>query len=266
MRTACVTLPASRIALGAATEAGGDRGDAETRPPQRAPRSAQGSGMVQGATAKIERDRGDAEARRSPSASVESRRERDSGVTSPRTDAPAGTGARGVRRRAAGCRKLLLLAPALLLAACASVPTGPSAMALPGSKSSFERFRADDFDCQRFAASRVGGKTRDDVAVDAGVKSAVVGAAIGAAAGAAIDGASGAAVGAGLGAATGALVGADAAGYSSGELQRRYDEAYLQCMYAKGHKVPVYGDFASPYERPRASRGYYPPPPPPGWR
>ena len=178
----------------------------------------------------------------------------------------ADRGAATASGHASALRKLLLLAPALLLAACASVPTGPSAMALPGSKSSFERFRADDFDCQQFASSRVGGKTRDDVAVDAGVKSAVVGAAIGAAAGAAIDGGHGAAVGAGLGGATGALIGTDTGGYSSSELQRRYDDAYLQCMYAKGHKVPVYGDFATQYERPRAPRGYYPPPPPPGWR
>jgi hypothetical protein len=228
--------------------------------------SLQESRIVTGAAAEIGWDRSDAEARPPPSASVESECEGSSGVSLPRTDAPPDAGASGVRRRAVRCRKLLLLAPALLLAACASVPTGPSTMALPGSKSSFERFRADDFNCQQFAAARVGGKTRDDVAMDAAVKSAVVGAAIGAAAGAAIDGGSGAAVGAGLGAATGALVGTDAAGYSSSELQRRYDDAYLQCMYAKGHKVPVYGDVASPYERPRASRGYYPPPPPPGWR
>lgn len=163
-------------------------------------------------------------------------------------------------------RKLLLLAPALLLAACVSVPSGPSAMALPGSQASFERFRADDFDCQEFAFERIGGRTAQDAALDAGVKSAVVGAAIGAAAGAAVDGGHGAAVGAGLGGATGALIGTGTGGYSASELQRRYDGAYLQCMYAKGHKVPVYGDFATQYERPRASPGYYPPPPPPGWR
>lgn len=41
---------------------------------------------------------------------------------------------------------------------------------------------------------------------------------------------------------------------------RRYDGAYLQCMYAKGHKIPVYGNYTS------QSYGYggnYAPPPPP---
>ena len=29
------------------------------------------------------------------------------------------------------------------------------------------------------------------------------------------------------------------------EVQRRYDFAYLQCMYAKGHRVPVSGGYTS---------------------
>ena len=44
-------------------------------------------------------------------------------------------------------------------------------------------------------------------------------------------------------------------------LQRRYDFAYLQCMYSKGNKVPVPGEFRS------APAGNPPPssaPPPPG--
>ena len=39
------------------------------------------------------------------------------------------------------------------------------------------------------------------------------------------------------------------------DMQRRYDTAYIQCMYAAGHKVPVAGIFAS--QPPGA-----PPPPP----
>lgn len=166
--------------------------------------------------------------------------------------------------------KLLLLAPLFLtLAACVRIPSGPSAMALPGTGKSFERFRADDFDCQQFASSRVGDKTPEQVAAEAGVSSALVGAAIGAATGAAIDGGHGAAVGAGAGGAMGALAGTGAAAASSYELQQRYDSAYLQCMYAKGHKVPVYGKFISPHEQlQQCPRGgyYYPPPPPSGWR
>lgn len=37
--------------------------------------------------------------------------------------------------------------------------------------------------------------------------------------------------------------------------QRRYDYAYVQCMYVKGHKVPVPGQFTS------APAGGPPPPP-----
>src|SRR5574341_2497367 len=109
--------------------------------------------------------------------------------------------------------------------------------AMPGSGSSFEQFRFDDADCRQFAYSQAGGTTADQAAVDSGVRSAAVGTIIGAAAGAAIDGGHGAAVGAGTGLAIGALAGSGAASASSYELQRRYDSAYVQCMYAKGHKV-----------------------------
>lgn len=161
--------------------------------------------------------------------------------------------------------KLSVLLPLLLLSACVSVPTGPSAMSLPGTGRSFDQFRYDDTDCRGFASAQVGGATTDQVAVDSGVKSAAAGAVLGALAGAAIDGGSGAAVGAAGGAALGGLAGTGAASASSYELQRRYDAAYLQCMYAKGHKVPVYGDFTSRSYRDydRAYAPAYPPPPPP---
>lgn len=38
--------------------------------------------------------------------------------------------------------------------------------------------------------------------------------------------------------------------------QRRYDHAYIQCLYVKGHRVPVPGQFTS------APSGGPPPPPP----
>jgi len=89
-----------------------------------------------------------------------------------------------------------------------------------------------------------------------------VGTVVGAAAGALIDGSSGAGVGAGVGLLTGALVGSSTGSASAYTLQQRYDIGYTQCMYAKGHKVPVSGRFASVNERP-APRRYTPPPPPP---
>lgn len=150
----------------------------------------------------------------------------------------------------------------LALGACVTVPSGPSLMSLPGTGKSFDQFRADDLDCRQFASVQIGGTTPAQAANDATARSAAVGTAVGAAAGALIDGASGAGVGAGFGMLTGAMVGSST-GYASGySLQQRYDIAYIQCMYSKGHKVPVSGRFASVNDRPAAAR-YTPPPPPP---
>src|SRR5258708_24168337 len=104
-----------------------------------------------------------------------------------------------------------VLAAALLLGACVSVPSGPSVMVLPGTGKSFDQFRADDRDCRQFAYSQVGGTDANQVASESAVKSAAVGTVIGAAAGAAIGGRSGAAVGAGGGVLGGSAAGADAA-------------------------------------------------------
>src|SRR5438105_9494113 len=43
------------------------------------------------------------------------------------------------------------LAAALLLAACATVPMGPSVMVLPGTGKNFEQFQADDAVCRQWA-------------------------------------------------------------------------------------------------------------------
>ena len=129
---------------------------------------------------------------------------------------------------------------ALMLGACAVVPTGPSVMALPGTGMSFDRFRADDLDCRQYAYSQVGGKTAMDNARESAVTSAAVGTAVGALAGAALGGNSqGAAVGAGAGLLMGSAVGTDTSRASGIGTQRQYDNAYIQCMYAKGHRVPV---------------------------
>ena len=148
----------------------------------------------------------------------------------------------------------------LMLGACMTVPAGPSVTTLPGTGRSFDQFRADDAECRQFASAQVGGTTPNQAAADSGVASAVVGAVVGAAAGAALGGGShGAAVGAGTGLLVGSLAGTGAAGASAHSVQRRYDASYVQCMYAKGHKVPVSGGFTSSQQRPPAA--YAPPPP-----
>ncbi len=166
--------------------------------------------------------------------------------------------------------RLPLLAALLMLGACMTMPSGPGVMVLPGSGKTFDQFRFDDVECRRFSNSQIGGVNPNQAATDSGVKSAAVGTLIGAAAGAAMGGGQGAAVGAGVGLAGGALVGAGAADQSSYALQRRYDVAYTQCMYAKGHKVPVSGRFVTPDTAPNVTntapspQSGMPPPPPPG--
>lgn len=133
------------------------------------------------------------------------------------------------------------LALAGLLGACAYMPVGPSVMALPGTGKSFDQFRADDGSCRQYAFEQSGGVSAGQAATASAVGSAAVGTALGAAAGAAFNGGTGAAVGAGAGLLAGSVVGAGAAQGSAYDIQRRYDYAYLQCMYATGNRVPVPG-------------------------
>jgi hypothetical protein len=154
----------------------------------------------------------------------------------------------------------------LLLAACVSIPTGPSVASFPGSGKSFDQFRGDDSECRQYATDSVGGSNPTEVQADSAVKSAAVGTAIGALAGAALGGRGGAGAGAGAGLLFGALVGSESANTSGYVVQRRYDNAYLQCMYAKGHQVPASGPIRSAvpmYNAPGVSPTYYYPPPPP---
>lgn len=83
----------------------------------------------------------------------------------------------------------------LLLTACASMPSGPSFMALPGSGSSFGQFRIDDHQCRQFAHEQVNNTSPEK--------------------------------------------------FSERVNQQRYDTSYVQCMYKKNHRVPVYGQFTN---------------------
>ena len=173
---------------------------------------------------------------------------------------------------------------AALLSGCVSVPTGPSTLALPGTNKGFDQFRQDDGICRQYASDSLGGATAANAQADSAVRSTIAGAAIGALIGAAVNGGTGAAVGAGVGGGAGGLAGIGASEYSAGSAQQRYDNAYTQCMYAKGHRVAVSGYGAGPgvartyyyppryygppgyYAPPPAATSYYapPPPPPPG--
>jgi hypothetical protein len=139
------------------------------------------------------------------------------------------------------------------------VPKAPSVVAQPGNNKSFEKFKADDYACHQLAQQSVGGSA--ERANNYAASNAIAGTAIGAAAGAIIGSASGnagpgAAIGAGTGLLVGSAAGSNVYGADYYQLQRRYDGAYMQCMYAKGNQIPVRGP-----ARYRAPPVYYGPPP-----
>jgi len=104
-------------------------------------------------------------------------------------------------------RLMLILTQIVLLVTlgCAIIPTGPSVMVLPGTGLSLEQFSKDNVTCQQFATFQVSGTQNQ----------------------ADINNAS-----------------ANAATSSTlYEAQLRYDMTYIQCMYVKGHQVPVFGQF-----------------------
>jgi hypothetical protein len=167
---------------------------------------------------------------------------------------------------------LLPIVAGLSLAACIRVPSGPNVMVLPGAGKDFDQFQIDDDVCREWAARRTGVRA-SRAANDTAVANAAVGTVLGAATGAAIGAASGnpatgAAVGAGAGLLGGSLVGASNAEATRWTIQRRYDTAYMQCMYAKGNQIPVprgsepRSKWRRPPPPPRSAPDSIPPPPP----
>lgn len=166
-------------------------------------------------------------------------------------------------------KSMFLLPAVLILAGCASVPTEPDVMVLPGTGKTFDEFRADDYYCRDYAFQQIGGG-RAQAANTAAVGNAAVGTAVGALAGAAIGGHRSAGVGAGMGLIVGSASGAEASQRAVVGSQRHYDRAYVQCMYARGHRVPVSMTYtltappaSAPAAPPPAPPAGMPPPPPP---
>ena len=159
------------------------------------------------------------------------------------------------------------LCSAALLSACVTVPTGPNVMVLPGTNKSFDEFQADGYACSQYAQQMTG--NAGQAAADAATANAVGGTLIGAAVGAAIGSVTGragpgAAIGAGTGLLYGSAAGSNAAGMSYYQVQRRYDQAYVQCMYAKGNQVPARAGYRGPPPRMAPPPGYGPYGPPAG--
>ena len=157
--------------------------------------------------------------------------------------------------------RALAMLSLLAVAGCVTLPTGPSVRVLPAPGKPFEQFQADDAICRQWAARAIG-QGAQEVANQNTATGAVVGTVIGGGIGAALGAASGnPGAGAAIGAGSGLLIGT-ASGASAGEVygqeaQRRYDNTYVQCMYAKGNQIP------GTVRRVRRARRAIPPPPPP---
>src|ERR1700761_5578955 len=124
------------------------------------------------------------------------------------------------------CLKLpaVILAPMLLLEACAEQPMGPTVAVMPAPGKPFDVFQGDQALCKDYASGQVQGGAQN--ANNRQVGTAVIGTLLGAGLGAAIGGGKGAAIGAGAGALGGPAVGAGPSVRSSYSLQQRYDIAY----------------------------------------
>lgn len=161
---------------------------------------------------------------------------------------------------------LVTLLATASLAGCVTTPNGPSNMALPGTGKDFSQFRHDDGACREFALTTIGEKTANQQYDASLAKTTAVGTVVGAAIGAAAGGGEGAAIGAGVGAVSGGAIGVGAAAESGQNAQQKYDNAYLQCMYGAGHRIPVPASMAQTYRQSAPSANatrYVPPPPPP---
>ena len=153
-------------------------------------------------------------------------------------------------------KRYVPLAAALLLSACVTVPTGPSVVAARQQQDLWS-FRPRAFACQRLRQS-VGGtasrRTTGGVERSPARRSALLRARSSDRHPATRDQR-------GDQRGTSLLFGSAASNYYYGgyyEVQRRYDGAYMQCMYAKGNQIPVRGPAPVHYHAPPPA--YYGPP------
>jgi len=163
-------------------------------------------------------------------------------------------------------KSLLLCAPvALLLAGCASTPMGPTVRAMPPAGKSFDQFAMEQSFCKQYADDQVRGQAEH--ANTTGIVEGLAGTALGAGLGAAVGGGQGAAIGAAAGAVAGTAVGGSTSSHEQKSIQRQYNDAYLQCMAAKGNNTPtpmvVAPQTTVIYTQPAQPTVVYTPAPPP---
>jgi hypothetical protein len=100
---------------------------------------------------------------------------------------------------------------------------------LPGTGKSFNQFLFDEADCKHYASAQIGVRATNEPGTGNGNETA------------ASSGVS-APVRAESELLVGSMVEGDMGASGGLNLQQRYDLAYYQCMYAKGHRIPVSGD------------------------
>ncbi len=132
-------------------------------------------------------------------------------------------------------RIAILSGTALALTACAGAPMGPSVQVLPPQGKPFEQFQSEDYSCRQYSSMQVQGQA--DAANNMGLLEGIGGTVLGAGLGAAVGGGRGAAIGAASGAVVGTAVGANTSTHQQGGIQQQYNNAYVQCMVAKGNVV-----------------------------
>jgi uncharacterized protein YcfJ len=132
---------------------------------------------------------------------------------------------------------LVAVSVAIVLSACAATPMGPTIQVMPAPGKAFSLFQEDQVVCKQYAAQEVSGQAQhaNEKAAGAALLGTVLGAGLGAAIG---QGGTGAAIGAAGGATAGTGVGMVSSSKTQDSIQTQYNNAYAQCMYAKGNQVP----------------------------
>ncbi|HKK00944.1 MAG TPA: YMGG-like glycine zipper-containing protein [Desulfuromonadales bacterium] len=145
-------------------------------------------------------------------------------------------------------RILMVMILLAFISGCATVPLGPDVTVLPAPGKSFDKFRTEDSTCREWAAQQLGmspGQTYQNNVATGAATGTAVGAGLGAALGSLSGQAGGGAlVGAASGLLFGSAIGSDAGQVNGSVAQRRYDTAYMQCMYTYGNQVPGFGRVA----------------------
>lgn len=139
-------------------------------------------------------------------------------------------------------RSVLILSPLLLLGACASQPTRPTVMVMPGKHKSQEAFRRDDAACLQKAGQATQGMSDRANIKQIGINLASL--ALGAGMGGLINGGTGAAIGVGTAGVAGVGLGGVLASGDQSDIQHSYDVSYYDCMVERGNQVnpvPILG-------------------------